>query len=377
MPVGNFCWRRVEQQILGQFAFVFRNRGEPLDAFGVHDRQIESGLRAVIKENRIHHFARARRQPERNVRNSQHRAHVRNLLLDQPDPFDGFHRAADVILVARGAGKHQRIENDIFRMNAEFLGQQFVGALRDFQFSLARERLRLHGIFVDAADDQRRAVGARQRADALKFFFAIFQVDRIDDAFALAIGERQLDAARVGGVDHDRHFDFADQLLVERRNVVHFVAIGALQADVHDVRAAFHLPPRDFGGFFPLFGRHQILEQARADHVGALADDQRPRAFFGFDHFNPGINRAMIRLGRSPRLFPFGHLRDRANVLLGGSAASARRCSASRDRRIGRAARPASSAFPDTCLLRSADPHSDSRRRSAVSAIAACGCGRS
>ncbi len=114
----------------------------------------------------------------------------------------------------------------------------------------------MYGVFVDAADDDRSAVGARERADAFEFFFAIFEIDGIDDAFALAIGERELDGARIGGIDHDRRFDFADELIVKRRDVGHFVAVGALQADVHDVRAAFHLAPRDFGGFFPKFSGH-------------------------------------------------------------------------------------------------------------------------
>ena len=67
---------------------------------------------------------------------------------------------------------------------------------RDRQFALARERLRLQLVFVDGADDQRRAVGFRDGADALEFFFAVFQVDRIDDALALAPGQRLLDGLR-------------------------------------------------------------------------------------------------------------------------------------------------------------------------------------
>ena len=89
------------------------------------------------------------------------------------------------------------------------------------------------------------------------------------------------------------------------------------------MRAALHLPPRDFRRLFPLFGSHQALEQPRTNHVCAFAHDQRPRAVFRLDNFNPRINRSMIGLRRYPRLFPFGHLRDRANVFLGSSAAAA------------------------------------------------------
>ncbi len=71
--------------------------------------------------------------------------------------------------------------------DAVFFGEQLVGALRDGEFALAREGLGLELVFVDAADDQRRAVGAGERADALEFFLAVFEVDGVDDAFALAV----------------------------------------------------------------------------------------------------------------------------------------------------------------------------------------------
>ena len=107
--------------------------------------------------------------------------------------------------------------------------------------------------------------------------------------------------ARVGGVDHDRDFDLANQLVVEGRNVLDFVAVGALQANVNDMRAAFHLAAGDFGGFLPLLRGHEFFEFARADHVRALADDQRPRAFFGLDDLDSGVDGAMARLGGAAR----------------------------------------------------------------------------
>ena len=79
------------------------------------------------------------------------------------------------------------------------------------QLALAGEGLGLQLVLVDGADDQRGAVSAGQGADALEFLLAVFEVDGVDDAFALALGERQLDGARIGGVDHDRRFDLADQ----------------------------------------------------------------------------------------------------------------------------------------------------------------------
>ena len=150
-------------------------------------------------------------------------------------------------------------------------------------------------MLVNRAHDQRRPVPARQRAHALEFLFAVFQVDRVDDALALAISQRQFQRARIGGVDHHRRLDLSNQLLVERRRIAQFVALGALEAHIHNLRAVAHLAPRNLAGLFPLFFRDKILEQARADYVGALADDQRPVTLLGLDH--PGDGRDMLVRG--------------------------------------------------------------------------------
>ena len=68
-----------------------------------------------------------------------------------------------------------------------------TGALGDSQLALAREGLRLLLVFVDAAHDQRRAVRLGDGAGALEFFFAVLEVDGVDDGLALAIRQRQLD----------------------------------------------------------------------------------------------------------------------------------------------------------------------------------------
>ena len=176
-----------------------------------------------------------------------------------------------------------------------FSVSNWYGALRDRQLALAREGLRLQLVFVDGADHQRRAIPLRDGADALELLLAILQVDRVDDALALAVGERQFHRLRIGGVDHHRRFDFAVELLVEGLDVLHLIAVGALQADVHDVRAVLHLPARDLGGLFPLLFGDQILEEPRPDHVGPLAHDQRPVALLGLHQFDARVVGAMRR----------------------------------------------------------------------------------
>ena len=54
-------------------------------------------------------------QPEGDVRDAKRRLHIRDILLDQAQAFDGFDRAADVILIAGGARENQRIDDDVLR----------------------------------------------------------------------------------------------------------------------------------------------------------------------------------------------------------------------------------------------------------------------
>jgi hypothetical protein len=127
-----------------------------------------------------------------------------------------------------------------------------------------------------------------------------------------------------------------------------------LQAHVDDVRAVLHLPARDFAGLFPLLLGDQVFEQARADDVGALADDQRTVAVLGLHQLDAGIISAVRRADspvRGARPPPSARWPGCAQAW---SRSSRRRCSASHARRTSPAAPPAIRASPDTCPLRSA-----------------------
>ena len=178
-------------------------------------------------------------------------------------------------------------------------------------------------IFINAPGHHGRAESARNRYNAFKLFFAVFQVDRVDDRLALAIGQRKFDRRGVSGIDHHRCLHLANQLFVKRRYVFFLVALRALQAYVHDMRAAAHLPPRNLACLFPLFFRHQVLEQSRPDDVCPFAYQQRPRAFLGFDSFDSGVHCTVRFGGGLPGFFPLHHLGERADMLFRCSAASA------------------------------------------------------
>ncbi len=65
-----------------------------------------------------------------------------------------------------------------------------VGALGDGQFAFARDGLGLEFVLVDRPDDDRRAELLHQRQHLVEFLLAVLEIDRVDDALALAIGQR-------------------------------------------------------------------------------------------------------------------------------------------------------------------------------------------
>src|SRR5262249_9371479 len=115
----------------------------------------------------------------------------------------------------------------------------------------------------------------------------------------------------------------ADQILVEVRNVVDLVAIARLQTYIHDVRAIANLTACNLRRLFPFFFRDQVLEVARTNHIGALADNQWPIAVFDLDQLDPRVVRTMFRLTQLPRLLAIDHLCDSLDMRWRSTTASA------------------------------------------------------
>ena len=317
-------WGRVEEQRLDHLALGLRDRGVALQPFGVDNRQVETGLGGQVEEDRVDDLARPHRQPEGHVRDPEHGRAGRQGLLDQPQALDGLHRPADVRRIAARRREDQRVEDDVGLGHAVLRGQERVAAARDLELALAGEGLRLLRVLVDDAEDHRRAVAPEQRRHVGDPLLAVLEVDGVDDRLALAVGQRHLDRRRVGGVDHDRRLDRAAEPSVELADRGPLVALGGLQADVDDLRAALDLAARDLGRLVPVAGRHQVAELPRADDVGALAHQQRPVVGGGLDQLDAGERRApraaaAVAAGAAAR----DHPRDRRDVVGGGAAAAA------------------------------------------------------
>ena len=126
---GNRIVAAPPDQILGEFAFLFGNRRIAMQLFGIDDREIEAGLHAVIEHHGVQHFAARLGQSERDVRDAEDGFATRQRLLDQPDAFDRFDAGADIVFVAGADREDERIEDDVFGLDAVFFGEQLERAL--------------------------------------------------------------------------------------------------------------------------------------------------------------------------------------------------------------------------------------------------------
>ena len=316
--------REVEEQGLHHPPLFLGDRRVTFNALGVDDREVEAGLGAKVEKDRVHDLAGTKGQPEADVGDAEHGRTRGEGPLDQPQPFDGLDRAADVVLVATRRRKDQRVEDDVRLRQSVLFGQQMMSAAGNLELALTRKCLRLDRVLVDDPEDDRRTVAAQQWRHRRDPLLAVLEVDRVDDRLALAVGERDLDGLRIGGVDHDRRLDRAADPVIELVHRGLLVALGGLQADIDDLRAALHLAAGDLGRFVPLAGVHELPKLLRANDVGALADQQRPVVLVGLDQVDARVDGLPLpSLCQRPRFPPLHHAGYRRDVGVGGAAAAA------------------------------------------------------
>jgi len=88
------------------------------------------------------------------------------------------------------------------------------------------------------------------------------------------------------------------------------------------MRTVAHVTPCDLAGFLPLLGRDQVLEDPRADEVGALADQQRAVGLFGLDQVDAGEESSTGPAGHAAGRLALDYFGDGAQVIGRGSAAA-------------------------------------------------------
>ena len=111
----------------------------------VDDAEIHAGTDRVIEKHAVHRFSNRiiAAERERHIADATADHRERHTLLDLPRRLYEIETIARVLVDARGHCENIGIEDDVFGGKADFLRQQVVGALTDFDFAGDRVGLTL------------------------------------------------------------------------------------------------------------------------------------------------------------------------------------------------------------------------------------------
>ena len=297
LEVGDEAFQRVvaavEDEVVGQLALALGDLAVGRDVVRVDHREVEPRLDAVMQEDRVEHRAGRRRDAEGDVGDAERGLDLRQRLLDGTDAVDGRHRRRLPLVVARGQGEGQRVEDQQLGVEAVLVAGQLLDALRDLELALGGLG---HADLVDGQRDHGGAVLDGQRHDLVELVAAGLEVDRVDDRAARDLLEGDLQHVGLGRVDLDRRrLGERDALDDLAHLLVLVLALGQGDADVEHVRAALDLVLGHLDEAVVVVGQQQLLGLARALRVDALADQRRARVLH---ERRSGDHRADVRRAR-------------------------------------------------------------------------------
>src|ERR1043165_1965749 len=272
----------IEHDILDVLQQVFRNFLVNLQLPRVDDPHVEPGLDRVIEKDGVDRFAHGviAAKAERDVANAPRGLGLRISALQLADRIEKLDRVVGMFLHARPNRHDVRVENDVGRIETDFIGQQFVckGADLDFVFSgdsLSLRHTRDKVLCRERHDNDGSPVAFDEPGFFEKLFDAGFQADRVDDTLALQTLEPRFDDAEIGAVKHDRHtlqFRLVSEEMEERDH--RFLAVDqvGVHVDVEDVGAPFELFARNLDGGVEVAFLDQAFVLGGAGDVAAFAD---------------------------------------------------------------------------------------------------------
>ena len=263
----------VEDHILDQGAKLGIDIVVERELAGIDDAHVHAGLDGVIEEHRMHRLAHAivAAEGEGQVRHAARHMHVRQLGLDAARRVDIGAGIVVMLLDAGRDGEDVGIEDDVFGREADFLGQELIGAPADLELPLGRLGLAL---FVEGHHHHGSAVAAHFPRVFEKGPLAFLQADRIDHRLALHAFQACLDHRPFRGVDHDRHardVRLGRDQIEEGDHRCFGVEHALVHVDVEHVGAVLDLLARDFERGGVVVRLDQLAEAGGAGDVGPLA----------------------------------------------------------------------------------------------------------
>ena len=222
----------------------------------------------------MHRFANlvVAAKTEGNIRYAAAHLRMRQVRFDPTRCVDVIDGIVVVLFHAGRNRKYVRIEDDVFGGKSNFVYKNSVGALANADLVFIGGGLTL---FVKGHHNDGRAVLQYGRSVLAELFFAFFERNRIDDAFALEALQPGLNHLPFRGVQHEgdfRDFGLAREQLQEARHRRDAIDHAFVHADVDDVRAVFYLLAGNTNRFFELPFLHQFGKLRRAGDVRAFAD---------------------------------------------------------------------------------------------------------
>jgi hypothetical protein len=135
----------VEHDVFDQRAQLGRDFVVDAQLPGVDDAHVHAGLDRVVEEYGVDRLAHrlVATERERHVGDAAGDMRVRQVLADPARRLDEVDGVVGVFLDAGGDGEDVRVEDDVFRREADLFGEQLVGARADFD--LARVGVGLAG----------------------------------------------------------------------------------------------------------------------------------------------------------------------------------------------------------------------------------------
>jgi len=315
----------IEEDVLHVLEKIRGNVFVDFELPGVDDPHGHSSLDGVVEEGGVDGLAYPVVAPERegDIRDASRDLDAGASLPDDRRGFDERLRVVGVFLHARGDGQDVGIEDDVLGGEADFIHQQAIGALADFDLAQGGVRLSL---LVESHHDHAGPVAPDQPCLGKKVGLPLLEGNRVHHALALDAAEAGLDDAPLRAVDHDgdaRDLGLGGDEVQEMGHAGLGVEQAFVHVDVEQVGPRADLVQRDRERRFVVVGLDEPAKERRTADVGALADQLKIRIGVQGDGFEAAeVGERVGLFGPGPSREPAYALGDAANVFGGGPAAA-------------------------------------------------------
>ena len=227
----------------------------------VDDAQVEPGRKRGRQKRGV--YQRAERQAKADVRHAEHRAHARQLALDERDAVQDLAWCA----LVRGGRHAQAVHHHVLARDAG----RVRGGHDPARHPKATLRRLGDALLVYGQGHQRAAVVRRYGDDGVHGL--LLAVGGVDDGLARVAADGRLDGGRHGGVHLQRQVRDALEVrhqAAQRRGLVY---LGQAGVHVQHLRAGVRLADGLLHHVVVVAGAQGLLHAALARGVDALADD--------------------------------------------------------------------------------------------------------